>query len=68
MPTVNKRLKQLQKQKEKQGGKAEAIPPADRLRNLKERLPLNRGKDTKPVSAEEILRAKKKSIAKKPPR
>lgn len=68
MPSINKRLKQLQAQKKSQGGKAEAIPPAQRLRDLKQRVPLDRGKPTKPVTPEEILRAKKKSIAKKAPR
>jgi len=43
--------------------------PASLLRNVKEkaalRNPINRGKPTKNPSPEEILRAKKKSIAKK---
>jgi len=43
--------------------------PASILRNAKgratSRAPINRGKDTKAPSPEEILRAKKQSIAKK---
>ena len=63
--TVNKRLKQLKSQKKLTGGDAPAIPPAQLLRGAKERASINRGKETKPVTPAEILRAKKKSIAKK---
>jgi len=66
MPTANKRLKKLRERRKDTDTKA--ISPADRLKSLKERLPLNRGQPAKPVTAEEILRAKKKSIAKKPPK
>jgi len=68
-PTVNKRIKQLKSQRKLTGGDAPALPPASILRNVKEkaalRNPINRGKPTKNPSAEEILRAKKRSIAKK---
>ncbi len=68
-PTVNKRLSQLKAQKKVTGGKAPALPPASILRNVKERAtsraPIKRGAATKNPSAEEILRAKKQSIAKK---
>jgi len=68
-PTVNKRLKQLKSQKKLTGGDAPALPPASILRNVKEkaalRNPIKRGEATKNPSAEEILRAKKRSVAKK---
>ena len=68
-PTVNKRIKQLKSQRKLTGGDAPALPPASLLRNVKEkataRAPINRGKATKNPSPEEILRAKKRSIAKK---
>jgi len=68
-PTVNKRLKQLKSQKKLTGGDAPALPPASILRNVKEkatlRNPIKRGTATKNPSAEEILRAKKRSVAKK---
>ena len=51
------------------GGDAPAIPPAEIFRKAKEksvkRNPIKRGAPTKNPSAEEILRAKKKSVARK---
>jgi len=68
-PTVDKRIKQLKSQRKRTSGDAIALPPASVLRNVKEkaalRNPIKRGKSTKNPSAEEILRAKKQSIAKK---
>jgi len=68
-PTVNKRIKQLKSQKKVTGGDAPALSPASILHNVKDkataRAPINRGKATKNPSPEEILRAKKQSIAKK---
>ena len=52
--------------------KTPTLPPASLLRNVKEkaasRAPINRGKANENPSPEEILRAKKQSIAKKEPR
>ncbi len=62
-PKVSKHLNKPPK------GDAPATPPAELFRKAKEkatkRNPLNRGAPTKNPSAEEILRAKKKSIARK---
>ena len=68
MATKSKKFQQLQSNSTRLSKKE--IPhesPASLIRKAKERAkPVDRGAPTKPTSPEEIIRAKKRSIAKKP--
>lgn len=66
MATKSKKFKQLKSNKSKE----EVKTPESMLRNAKEKSTFEKSRrlPTKPVTPEQILRAKKRSIAKKPSR
>jgi len=70
MVTKSKKFQQLQSNSTRLTPKAKETPresPASLIRKAKEKAkPVDRGTPANPASPEEILRAKKRSIAKKP--
>jgi len=70
MATKSKKFQQLQSNQTRLGSKTKETPresPKSIIQRAKERAkPIDRGTPTKPASPEEIIRAKKRSIAKKP--
>jgi len=70
MVTKSKKFQQLQSNSTRLTPKAKETPresPASQIRKAKEKAkPVDRGTPTKPASPEDILRAKKRSIARKP--